>query len=572
MRKISGATLPIKSDADKVQGPRILVGSSEAVDRLGLKPEQLKEQEYVIHFADDTLVLLGRDAPDRDAVERAKKWSESAGRIRIPPPAWDREQATSYAVHDFLERFCDVRWYGPGELEMVLPKSATLVVQPQEIRRSPTFVYRRPYGPGGIIRKLWNSPNKKNVDLFWARLRIGGEKYACNHSLYGYYDRFWEKNPKCPEVFESAHHDWFAKGYPKGSAGANQGIHNGMYRGMPPQMCYSNQSLVNQIVADAQGYFAGHDAGYRAQAAGNYFAVVPMDNHKWCMCPECQAQLNGDENKDHYRSSDIASDYWFRFVNKVAGEVAKKHPDKYIATLAYGSYAYPPHKVKLAPNVSVQICLHVRDWWAPGIKANDLRFYRGWVNSEKDRPLYVWLYYCFPEETANRYKYHCFPGFSAHTIDQQIKMFARDGIRGAFLNGVGEQVDAYVTLKLLDDPSLNIDAMLDEFFARYYGAAAEPMKQIYLRIEEIYWNPRNYPDKLLNGQKAKIWQHKYTAWGDLGTAARMAELGALMDKATRVAVGETEKQRVALFRKAVWDYMVAGRKQYLAEQSSVPRT
>ena len=44
----------------------------------------------------------------------------------------------------------------------------------------------------------------------------------------------------------------------------------------------------------------------------------------------------------------------------------------------------------------------------------------------------------------------------------------------------------------------------------------------------------------------------------------------LMDEATRAAAGEVEKQRVALFRKAVWDYMVDGRKKYLAKQQQQP--
>jgi len=44
-----------------------------------------------------------------------------------------------------------------------------------------------------------------------------------------------------------------------------------------------------------------------------------------------------------------------------------------------------------------------------------------------------------PEEVATNGKFHCFPGFFAHTLDRQIKMFARDGIRGAFFNGLGNR-------------------------------------------------------------------------------------------------------------------------------------
>jgi len=119
------------------------------------------------------------------------------------------------------------------------------------------------------------------------------------------------------------------------------------------------------------------------------------------------------------------------------------------------------------------------------------------VSHEKGRPLYVRLYCCFPEVLcAWPQPWHCFHGFSAHNLDQQIKMFARDGIRGVYLDGVGEQVDLYVLLKLFDDPSLDVDVLLDDFFTRYYGAASGPLKRMYLRIEEIYSNTANYPEEV----------------------------------------------------------------------------
>ncbi|MCX7424983.1 MAG: DUF4838 domain-containing protein [Planctomycetia bacterium] len=556
VQKITGTVLPIKSDAEMVEGARILVGPSAAAAQLGVEPSQFKDQEYLIRFVDNTLILLGKDAPSCENVGKVKNWSTPTGGVRIAPPAMFEDQATSYAVHDFLERFCDVRWYGPGESETVFPKTATLVVQPREIRRAPVLGYRHPYGPMEIISEQWNHPSPQDIALFWARLRAGGEKYSCNHSFGGYYDRFWAKNPKSPEMF---HPDWFAQGYP----------------GQPPQMCYSNQGFIDQVVADARKFFDDQGAVAGAQAMGKYFGLVPMDTYLcWCKCPACQAQLeprqNGPDDGIGYFSNGIASDYFFAFANRVAREVAKTHPDKYLSTLAYAEYAYYPRKVRLEPNISVQMCLHVRNWWAPGMEENDLRFYRDWVSHEKGRPLYVWLYYCFPEQTGAP-PFHCFPGFSAHNLDRQIKMFARDGIRGAFLNNIGEQVDHYVTLKLFDDPSLDVNALLEEFFTRYYGPAAGPMQRLYLRIEEIFSNPVNYPEEVQKARNKHFHQTEEMAWKYLGTEARMAELGALMDEATRLAVGDVEKQRVALFRKAIWDYMVDGRKQYLARQQEKAR-
>ena len=557
--KITGTMLPIKSDADKVEGARILIGPSAAAAQFGVEPDKFKDQEYLIRFVDNALILLGKDAASRKNVEAAKNWFTSDG-VRLPPPPIFDEQATSYAVHDFLERFCGVRWFGPGELEMVLPKTATLAVPSKDIRRTPAFAFRQPCGPQNIIINQWNKPSQQDINLFWSRLRVGGEKYACNHSFYGYYDRFWKKNPKCPETFVAAHPEWFAQGYSESELKA--------LGGQPPQMCYSSQGFIDQVAADARKFFDGEavQSGVQAsnanQSLGQFFGLVPMDSTGWCKCPVCQAQLTRQRNQQEF-SNGVASDYFFAFANKVAREVAKTHPGKTLATLAYSEYAYHPQKVRLEPNISVQLCLHARHQWVPGMKANDLNFYRNWVSNEQGRRLYVWLYYCFPEFT---WPFHCFPGFSAHNLDTQFKQFARDGIRGAFFNNTGEQVDIYVSLKLLDDPSLNMDAMLDDFFTRYYGPAGPALKTFYLRVEETYSDPANYPEEVRKKLDRQFHQTEEMAWKYLGTEARMAELGKLMDEAEKANTSALEKQRVALFRKAIYDYMVEGRRQYLAKQ------
>ena len=557
VQKITGATLPIKLDTEKVEGPKILVGFSTATAQLGLEQGQFKDQEYLIRFVDDdTLVLLGKDAPTRTNVEKAKNWPATAG-MRLPPPPMFDHQATSYAVHDFLERFCNIRWYGPGELQMVVPKSATLAIQPYEVRRSPVFAWRglssHMYDTYGLTMasNLYDNPSPQDMNLFWARLRLGGEAYQCNHSLYAYYDRFWEKNPKRPEMFVAAHPDWFAQGYD----------------GQPPQMCYSSQNFIDQVATDARKFFDGEGTVSGTPAAGKYYALVPMDRGGrggWCKCPACQSQIDQERlTENYFDSNGSASDYWFEFVNKVAREVAKTHPHKYISTLAYAGFSYYPRKVRLEPNISVQMCLHTRNWWAAGIRENELQFYRDWIRHEKGRPLFLWLYHCMPELNIACHPYRCFPGFHAHELDRQIKMFARDGIRGAFIEGVSDQIDAYVTMKLLDDPSLDVDVLLDEFFKRYYGPAVAPMKKFYLLVEETFSNPANYPKEVQEDHKKDFLQNEEIAWKYLGTEPRMVELSKLMDEASQLAVGEVEKQRVALFRKAIWDHMVEGRRQYL---------
>jgi hypothetical protein len=79
----------------------------------------------------------------------------------------------------------------------------------------------------------------------------------------------------------------------------------------------------------------------------------------------------------------------------------------------------------------------------PSHGENELRFYQDWVSRDKNRRFYLWLYHLMPELNLGGPAYRCFPGFHAHALDRQLKMFARDGIRGAFIEGVSDQVDAY---------------------------------------------------------------------------------------------------------------------------------
>ncbi|MDR3688078.1 MAG: DUF4838 domain-containing protein [Fimbriimonas sp.] len=539
IRLITGATLPIVRDGGAVTGNRILVGESTITRNRGLANASFKDQEYLVSVNPSEIVLMGHDAAKSSVVVEAD-----------PPEIFD-PQGTCYAVYDFLEKCCDVRWYAPGAVGIDYPHYSTLAVSSRKIRRSPAFRFRQgTYLPVyGLLQAIWNNPSAADVRLFACRMRLGGQPYAANHSFYGFYDRYLEANTQHPELFEQAHPDWFAKGY----------------AGRPPQMCFTNPGFVAQVVKDASDYFDGKGTKPGAQANGDYFALVPMDDDSWCKCPQCQAELNADEKNSTFFSNGWASDYIFGFANKIAREIKKTHPGKYLATLAYSSYAYYPRHTRLESNIAVQLCLHTRNWWAPAMERNDTAFYKSWTTKEKDRPIYLWLYYCFPEEIATNGGWHCFPGFFAHTLDRQLKMFARDHVRGVFMNNLGDYLDTYLTFKMLDDPSIDVDRTIREFHLRYYGAAAEPMEKLYLKIESTLMNPANYPDSVRLGNRHEH-QTEELAWKYLGTADRMAAMGKLMAEAEALASTDVEKQRVALFRHAFWDYMVEGRRAWVSKQ------
>ncbi len=576
VRKTTGAVLPIRTDAAEVTGVRILVGESAATTEVGFKGEDFAPQEYLIQFLPDTIVLIGRDWQDteegRSEAGRGTNWQSELHDWRQPidyaaatgqaaevsetltlPGLFD-DQGTCYAAYDFLERFCGVRWYGPTELNVCIAACDTLTVRGDTIRRAPALKYREGIGGGWpIVTAQWNDPSADQLKLYWRRLRVGGEKWGGNHSFMSYQDRFLKKNPEKPDLFEEEHEEFFAHGR-SGGAGSRQ-------------FCYTNPGLIEQVAQDARDYFDGKGLKGFQVAMGDYFAVVPLDNASWCLCETCQAALAKDvENKRgaHFNSG-TATHYLWGFINAVADKVRQTHPDKYIAALAYHVYAFPPEDFELESNIAVAPCLQNRNYWAPLIEEHERVFYKQWVEM-KDRPIYLWNYYCFPTEPALGGGWQCFPGFSAHSLAKDIKMYHADGVRGVFLCGIGEQVDYYLTMKMYDDPSINPDELLAEFFSRYFGAAAVPMEQFYGVIEDTYGNPENYPCEVRRKDK-QFHQNENVAWRYLGTEARMAELERLMVRAVALAETAIEKRRVLTWKEGVLDYMLEGRKKYLEKQT-----
>ena len=590
-RKITGATLPIVDAKQTVAGNRILVGESEATAIFGLKSNDFAHQEYLIRFQPGTLILMGRDKDDRGKLDYEKADASTF-------PGLMDEQSTCYAVYDFLERHAQVRWYLPTELGLCYTATKTLRASGGEVRRRPAMPYRDAYTAGSqatadLCGDTVDGPSPppklpwREQLLFTLRHRLGGVlPYVANHSLYGYYERFWKEGDAKPgPTFEKFHPEYFAQGYP----------------GKPEQMCYTNPGLVRQVVQDARDYFDGKGLKPGAYAAGDFFAVVPMDNSQFCKCPKCAKLIDGKKEAVRGKGlpfNDMASNYLFAFVNEVAREIKKSHPQKRISTLAYNYYSFPPTDVKLESNVWIQPCLVSRNIYSREYQENDRAILDAWVAESADRPKMLWVYYCFPSLVAtsplfpfdgDKRQFRCFPGFFAHTIVKQMAVYYKAGVRGIFCepayiayrhrSALMDQLEYYVTWKLADDPTLDGNALIDEFFTRYYGSAALPMKAFYILVEQTYAEPANYPPAFLSTVERPYiggdrvignLQTEEVAWKHLGTEPRMTQLGLLMDEARAAAKTDIEKQRVALFDKGIWQYMQAGRKDYLLAHPSAP--
>jgi hypothetical protein len=148
-----------------------------------------------------------------------------------------------------------------------------------------------------------------------------------------------------------------------------------------------------------------------------------------------------------------------------------------------------------------------------------------------------------------------------HETAKTMQMFIRDGVRGIYECGEQDQLEQYVMAKVWDDPEVNVDGVIDEFFSLYFGAAADPMKRFYLRLEAISSDLGNYPPPI---HRSDGIDWRKAAWERLGTAERMKELGKLMAQAEEQAGTQIERQRVALWRNSIWKWMLDGRAEYEA--------
>jgi hypothetical protein len=329
-------------------------------------------------------------------------------------------------------------------------------------------------------------------------------------------------------------------------------------------MCYTDEGLIKQQAQDAADYYDGKKTGAQLgifwnPTLPNPFPIEPMDNSSFCKCDACRAlyEKSADETSPFF-STGRFSDYFFQFVNAVCRELQKTNPGAPIITLAYASHAQKP-SFELDPHVIVEFCFACnRAPYDAAQYAHEEGLLKAWAQDKRD--LYLWQYDTFPVESARNGKYHCFPGFFAHTIGEQFNLYKQLGVKGMFHCGYAQEVEAYVTFKLMDDPTLKVDDLLNDYFTGLYGPAGAPMKTMYLEMEKVFSDPSLRPKVEMSGATL--------SWGVLGTEARMNHWQGLLDQAKRLAQTDDQKARLAAFEHGTWSYMTAGREQYVTRSSA----
>ena len=554
VKKMTGVDLPIVVDAvvPKLSWSprRVLIGESELTREYGLKNSDFKVQEYLIQTRGQDLILMGRDAEEYGLISYEKNglWPAAAKRRRRQHPCFV-PMGSLYAVDTFLEKYCGVRWYLPGEVGEVCPQHEKLVFTNLNLRTKPwtryrwssRLSYREPFHFYGSREqdKLVKVPSRDMI-LWMLRVKMGGSRFACNHSFTSYYRRFGKQHPK-----------WWKEGKPSRKW---------------PHPDYINPELIKQAAQDALDYFAGkypegkYPDGSGIMTAGDYFAVMPLDGRRGLIwSPEAEKMRNRDPAVQSGFSCGWASDYVFTVADAVARIVGKRYPDKWITCCAYAPYFFPPVTPKiLAPNLAVMQCGFLNSATDPEswrLYADNLK---AW--SRRTKELYVWEYY-LKQWFA---KFRAFPVVFPHQVARGIRHMKSAGVRGMFFeasaapakkgpwsdatlaNPAEDLLNHYVTWKYLCDDSQDIDALLDEHYRLFYGPAAQPMKTFFQKTEAAWHLP-------LKAKGKTDANRRY--WEIMCPPKALKEYSELMKKASALAAAEPFASRVRLMNEAVYKRM-----------------
>lgn len=555
--------------------------SEIVVIKIGEENTGLQGETCKISFSKGKILLTGNDSEDYGIVDYQNE--------KTFPSHQYNYRGSLYAVYEFLERYCGIRFYSHGDIGTVYEKRPTLAVEKKDFSHIPSMDGLRLIYENDWRETRFDSDRERMLwRLRWRQTVIFGE---VNHNTYSIYFRYWDKakhHPKLADLFIEKRPEYFAQGY------------EGKYHksdiplaknypddpDLPPQLCYSSFGAAEYYANEAATYFRGNNVvGGWGNVWGQFPAsktLIPrMDNKpffyplqgtdvtSYCKCEKCMESFKGDRQLSNLK---------FNFTANVAKKLKESEPGAGIATLAYINTLQYPDQVDLPENISVQLCLTTYSWWNPGVRKFQENAYNEWLEKEKSRrSLFLWLYTFGPEHDAKYHfgNYKSFPVVYPWKTGELFKKFANDGIRGAFTETWMRyhELEGYVAMRLCYDKDTDVGQLLDEYFDRYYGAAGPAMKTICSELENAYWESRNYPSGWIkSGKVTGPRGTKNPAWGTgfhspevnwkIGSPQRMAKIGKLLHEAREKAQTPEEKMRVERFYCWIWQKAEQGFKEH----------
>jgi hypothetical protein len=567
--KISGARLPITTEPSEEFPVHVYVGRSSHTDRLGVTDEGLTYGAFRMVSGEDWLVLIGSDTeftpiepwghshPDRPRA--LAEWDELTGEHwgnpclsvhrRYSPllDLWAGDDRGSFnAVNEFL-RSLGARWYFPGELGEILPTMADIELP--EVNRTvhPDFPVRHLYfyynefwmaregNPRGVEDVMWQC----RLGLFDYRKVMGN---SIGHGTVMVHSR---------DEVKQAHPEFFALW-----GGKRATEHHG--GGGAP--CLSSEGLFEQNVKLVRALYDIYDEPM--------VSVAPADGYvNLCQCELCEAKGTPERGW-----SGQLSDYVWSYVDRVAREVHKSHPDRKISAIAYTSYQLPPEKIEqLSPNIAIILCRWRSNFYDPETRQQFTDLVNAWMEKLPSKELYIWDYYlhCRPDGA-----WAGIPVYFPHIIAEDLRSL-RGVSRGEHIEVfrsywpdgytwdalAANHLNCYLTARLYWDADQDVDALLEEYYEKFYGPARDEMKA-FVTYAEANWMNAN-KDVAVIDRLQELLDAAEEAAGDGIYAQRVALLTDYMERLgqlrERLARGREDAKEARAQRRKLGDLELDGR-------------
>ena len=385
-----------------------------------------------------------------------------------------------YAVYSFLQDVVGVRWWTSEDT--FIPKKPTLVVA-DDLNVS--------YAPQMISREMYHRNAQPTV--FSARMKGNGAltpEYGDAVRIVNFVHSFYTYMP--PAKYFDAHPDWYSE-------------IDGKRKHEDAQLCLTNEEMIRELTKNVLETL-------RQNPGAKMIDVSQNDWLGFCTCKKCKAI----DDAEGSRAGTLVL-----MLNKVAEAVEKEFPDVLVESLAYQYTRKPPKTVKPRDNVLIRLCTIECSYIQPLDGEQNRTFatdMEGW--SKLAKHLFIWDY------TTN-YNDYLGPHPNLRVLAPNVRYFVKHGAIGLFEEGEGDdfcELKNWLLLRVMWEPDLDAEKLIDEFLRGYYGEAVGPLLKQYWDI------------LIARAEKEKLYLGCFgvnsAKWIDLPTLNQVTEI---MNKAVETA-------------------------------------
>ncbi len=346
-----------------------------------------------------------------------------------------------YGIYTFLEKYADCSWFAPDT--ELLPKNPNWKL-PEELHEKgkPAFSRREMYVGYDYMDGIWRLRNKENNRASFGMNVSSGSPRAC-HTFDVYVNALKTR----PDLF--------------GTAVSGRKCNT---------LCMTNPEVRRIILAELEKYIEKDRKTLAGRPAYSYPSIYDISQPDGgsggeCWCEECRKLA---EEEGAYSGPNLA------FVNWLAENIKKKYPELLIRTFAYSYTMAPPKKIQAADNVIVQFCrAYLYNPLVPGTKnGSELE---KWGKHAKHKA--IWSYWRI-------FQGPLYPFVKKRSdIAGELRFCQKEGVIHYFaeneepLSRSFAMLQHWLMLKMLEDPSQDINALTAKFLRGYYGEAAPVMQQ-----------------------------------------------------------------------------------------------